>query len=193
MFRRISIVYHTLVKIVPLTTVLILGGPFSASAVCPEHHPAACAEFFHSSAVFSGTVISANKQAKVSDVLDAGWVYRLKVKKLYRGSSRSVIQVFTEDASERFPLETGHTYLLFAHAFPGGLEIDSCGNSIALAQARTSIDRIGKVLAEQKSATGGHVCGRVVESSDTETGVKGVSIRARDGLTIHTTVTNKEG
>jgi hypothetical protein len=165
--------------------------PVSASAVCPRPHPPVCAEFFHSDAVFIGTVASVRYQEEAGD---SGWVYELNVTKLFRGSPQPVIRVFTEDASERFPLEKGHTYLLFAHAFPGGLEIDSCGNSVELAQAGNTLYDLERVLREIKSrAGGGYLNGRVVESADTEAGVEDISFAVRNGVTSYIAVTGKDG
>ncbi len=163
----------------------------SAWAVCPKPHPPVCAEFFHSEAVFIGTVTSVRYQQETDD---SGWVYELKVAKLFRGSARPVIQVFTEDASERFPLEKDHSYLLFAYAFPGGLEIDSCGNSVELTLAGDTLHELQRVLSEIKSGVSdGYLNGRVVESADTEAGVGGISLAVQDGVTTHTAVTDKDG
>jgi len=113
---------------------------------------------------------------------------------LFRGSAQPILQVFTEDASERFLLEKGNSYLLFAHAFPGGLEIDSCGNSTELGQGVHVVHDLERVLGEIKSGVSiGDLNGRVVESSDTEAGVEGISLAVKDGATTYSTATDKAG
>ncbi|HUY20328.1 MAG TPA: carboxypeptidase regulatory-like domain-containing protein [Candidatus Binataceae bacterium] len=162
-----------------------------ASAVCPKPHPPVCAEFFHSDAVFNGTVTSVRHRQESGE---SGWVYELRVTKLFRGSAQPILQVFTEDASERFLLEKGNSYLLFAHAFPGGLEIDSCGNSTELGQGVHVVHDLERVLGEIKSGVSiGDLNGRVVESSDTEAGVEGISLAVKDGATTYSTATDKAG
>jgi hypothetical protein len=85
----------------------------TTSAVCFEPHPTVCAQFFHSDEVFIGKVISVKilwEDEKAGII--GGWRYHLKVQKIFRGISRSVIDVATENASDRFPLEKGGCYLV---------------------------------------------------------------------------------
>jgi len=179
---------------VGISALLVIAGVFNplvAFAVCPKPHPPVCAEFFHSDAVFIGTVTSVHTQQEAGE---SGWVYELTVTKLFRGSAQPVMQVFTEDASERFPLQKGNSYVLFAHAFPGGLEIDSCGNSVELGQGARIVRDLERVLSEIKSGTGGgYLNGRVVESSDTDAGVEGIPLAVKDDTTAYSTVTGKDG
>jgi hypothetical protein len=165
--------------------------PLVALAVCPKPHPPVCAEFFHSDAVFVGTVTSVRSQQEAGE---AGWVYVLTVARLFRGSAQPVMQVFTEDASERFPLDKGKSYVLFAHAFPGGLEIDSCGNSVEFGQGASIVHDLERVLSGIKSgASEGYLNVRVVESSDTEAGIEGIPLAVRGDTTTYSAVTGKGG
>jgi len=191
MCARVSSFVRYLAGISALASGALVVHPASVSAVCPKPHPPVCAEFFHSDAVFVGTVTSVRYQQEAGE---SGWVYELRVTKRFRGSGQPVVDVFTEDASERFPLEKDNSYLLFAHAFPGGLEIDSCGNSVELGRAAGIVHDLERVLSEIKSgATGGYLNGRVVKSSDTEAGVEGISLGVQDGARTYRAVTGKGG
>lgn len=164
-----------------------------AGAVCLQPHPRVCTEFFHSDTVFVGTVISIRNWPPDSELID-GWFYRLRVTKVYRGPSKRIIEVFTENASARFPLEMNHTYLLFASKSGGRLEIDCCGNSAELGEAGIAIREIERVLKDIRAAPGGDIGGRVVLSPfGTDKGIAGISVTARRGTQTYSAVTDKDG
>lgn len=68
------------VRIVTLSIALLFSLLPSAKAVCQQPHPRVCAQFFHSDAVFTGTVISIRTEPK-GEAIPGGWFYRLKVTK----------------------------------------------------------------------------------------------------------------
>jgi hypothetical protein len=128
---------------------------FSAYAVCPLPHPKVCAEFYKSQVVVVGTVTS----EELIDMGDVdGWLYRLKVAKVYRGAITDELSVFTENASARLPLRVGGTYLLFAKEYEGKLQITSCGNSLPISEAQDKIRQIEEI----GKASNGTIEGRVV-------------------------------
>jgi len=147
----------------PLTAIVIALAfcPIAAAGVCGEPHPQVCAEFFHSDAVFAGTVNSV-RDWPTGDSGVGGWLYRLKVTKTYRGPVRTFIEVFTGNDSGRLHLENGHSYLLFACKQEGLLTIDNCGNSTELSEAADLIHQLETVLADIKSASGGDIRGRII-------------------------------
>ncbi len=153
---------RALVTVWALVLAAILMYPAIALAFCYEPNPPpGCFDFFYRDAVFIGTVSSvryADYPIPNSDDIE-GWVYGLKVGKVFRGPARKAIRVFTENASARFPLEKGHSYLLFASASPQGLEITCCGNSAELAEAGKALKDLQRVLSV-KPGTGGEIDGR---------------------------------
>ena len=106
-------------------------------------HPSVRREFLTSDAVVVGRVES---QASLLD--REGWLSavlsHVAVSQVFRGPPRSKMNIWSENDSGRFPLNTGVTYLFFAHwAGHGRFELDNCGNtgpldsaSAALAQVR---------------------------------------------------------
>lgn len=128
----------------------------SLFGVCGQPHPRVCTEFYDSDAVFTGTV-AAVRTVYTNDLID-GWYYRMKVAKTFRGPSGPFIEVFTENASARFPLEKGRRYLLFARNFDGVLNIGCCGNSGFLGDSDWAIRQIEEI---KKTKSGGEIAGRM--------------------------------
>jgi hypothetical protein len=115
--------------------------PTSAFGYCQQPHANVACEFLNSDAVFVGTVISVRDEPPMrsGDGSPDGWIYALTVQRLFRGPSSERIEVYTENANARFPMEIGKQYLLFAANFHRRLEITSCGNSALLAEARNAV------------------------------------------------------
>lgn len=137
---------------------LLLCNP--AFAYCPQPEPRVCSEFFHSHAVFVGTVVSVRELPEGRGFV-AGWEYRLQVARVYKGPAQKFIYVRTENASARFPLEFGHKYLLFAFKSDNRLWITCCGNSSEFAQAASALQELERVLVKMKTNSGGEIMGRV--------------------------------
>ena len=179
--------------IIRLTTLAVvwLFLTFPVSAVCRQPHPRVCAEFFRSDAVFVGTVISV-RNWPVGQAGPGGWLYRLEIKKSYRGPSQRVIEVFTGNDTGQFPLEKGQTYLVFAYKEDGILSIDNCGNSEEFSKAADIIQQIEKLVVNMKSASGGDIGGRVVVSQK-DVSARGITVTAKGGGKTYTSITNDEG
>lgn len=97
--------------------------------------------------------------------------------------------VYTDNDDNRFPLEKGATYLLFARKADRGLEIDSCGNSSMLSKAADSIRRIEAIPHAQPY---GVIEGWVApESSGVD--VAGVRVTVSGGAQNYTATTDKDG
>jgi hypothetical protein len=179
-----------LIRTTALATTWFFSMSATANAVCSQPHPRVCAEFFHSDAVFTGTVISVRNGPKRETNPD-GWFYRVKVTRSYRGSNGHTVDIFTGNDSGRFPLQEGHMYLLFAYKEEGILKIDNCGNSAELSEAGEAIRQVESVLANMKSASGGDIGGRVVGEQDA--GTNGIAVTASGGGKKYTGVTDRDG
>lgn len=127
-------------------------------AVFPEPAPKVCSEFFKSDFVFTGTVVSTTELAAKGDFV-GGWTYRLKVLTVFRGVDRQTVEVSTENASARFPLKTGTSYLLFVSKQQGRFWVYDGGNSRVLEQSAKQLQDLGRLKRPER---GGWLEGQVV-------------------------------
>jgi hypothetical protein len=162
--------------------------PRLLSASCPVPVIRATGEFFKANIVFTGTVISI-RPVLVTDDDPGGWFYRVRADEIFRGPVRDEFTVYTEDSDVRFPLEKHKKYLLFAYGRRPRLEIDSCGNSALLSDARGSLERLRKLRNRQQPS---EIEGWVAA----ETGgidVSGVVVTITGRSRTYTATTNKDG
>jgi hypothetical protein len=147
--------------------------------------------------VFIGEVFSVRSVPPGVDGLDpdgdGGWIYRLKVHRVYRGRIGKNIEVSTGNDSDRYPLEEGKSYLLFALQGPTDkvAAIYGCSLSEELSQARPVIRKIEEIL-RTKPGSGGHIGGSFRPTTGT-TDLSGIRVTAKgDGKTFQT-VTAQDG
>ncbi len=173
-----------LAKIFFVCLAFLAPGP--SFAFCPvPNPPRVCTEFFMAGAVFVGTVTSVTERMGQDDFID-GWVYKLDVKKNYRGISKSSVEVFTANDSGRFPLKKDHTYLLFPDEDDGIFEIYGCGNRAELPEADAAIRQIDDLLRNESKASGGDIGGQV-------DAVSGIPVIAKGAKGNFQTVTDQHG
>jgi hypothetical protein len=175
---------------------VVLARPDLAAGVCLEPNPPrVCTEFFTSQLVFVGTVISDRYLAEGLPDRDPGWVYDLSVTKMYRGPQRARLQVYTEDNSARFPLEVGHSYLLFASETTGMPEIYGCGNSAEVDSATPSvIAEIQKTLNAMRPGAGGDISGRITELYGYgPESMEGIAVSAENGQRTYRAISSSDG
>lgn len=141
--------------------VIVFVGMFLPSpsfGVCSQPEPTVRCEFLNSAAVFIGTVVSTRNEPAGSGVDDNdGWIYTLTVQRRFRGALSKTIEVYTENASARFPLDNGKQYLLFAFKFHGRLQIFGCGNSALLLDAKKSIQELERIKIPEDAVIQGRI------------------------------------
>jgi len=164
---------------------ILLSAP-SALGSCAVPEIKANAEFFKSDLVFTGKVLSQNYRDV--DEHHSGWFYRVSVSQVFKGPTRKDFTVYTEDASNRFPLEIGSEYLLFAYRWHGPLEIEDCDNSALLSEAAKSIQEIQSIAAAQD----GEIEGWLAPETD-GVDLSGIHVAIRSGPRIFTSTTDKDG
>ena len=160
----------------------------SANAVCPRPIPAPNAEFFKTSMVITGKVVSEKSEGD-PDFAD-GWFYRLRVQRTFHGIPRRFVVVYTENDNGRFPLKAGERYLLFVFRVQGRLEINGCGNSALLSEASAAISAIEAI---RHAGPYGEIEGRVRTKDAEEAGIPGVRIIAHRGTSSFSTNTGTDG
>jgi len=142
----------------------------TASGFCFQPHPSAACNFLNSDAVFTGKVI------QVRTVAGEGWHYKLHVLQLFRGPDTEVIEVYTGDDSGRYPLELGREYLIFAYVYEKKLEIDNCGDSAPLSEAKEAIGQIEKLSVPKDGTVEGQVALENRRRIPADNGLPGVRI-----------------
>jgi hypothetical protein len=131
--------------------------PFPIFAYCNQPEPTARCEFLNSTAVFVGTVTSTRDEPGRGPTDNDGWIYTLTVQRRFRGAPSNTIEVYTENASARFPLDNGKQYLLFAFRSQGRLQIFGCGNSALLSDAKKSVEIIEKIKIPEDALIEGRI------------------------------------
>lgn len=134
----------------------------SAQAFLLEPKPMACMLFFRNTAVFTGKVLS-TETVKDKEGGWSGWLYTIRVSKVYRGAVGMSVKVFTLNDSGRLNLDDGKEYLLFASPDEEGhLAIGWDGISGELADSKQAIADLEQITAKMGSNNGGEIFGRVV-------------------------------
>jgi hypothetical protein len=171
-------------------TILDFALVFTAKAVCPRPIPAPNAEFFKTSMVIAGEVISEKPDVNLYDSeLTDGWFYRIRVERTFRGTRARFVVVHTENDNARLPLKVGERYLLFVYHVEGRREINGCGNSALLSEADAVINAIEAI---SRAGPYGEIEGRVKNRYD-EAGISGVRVIASRGQKLYSAVTVQDG
>jgi hypothetical protein len=133
--------------------VILVAVPMAASAFCGRGHPDVARELKDSRLVFVGKVLGATEWSHDGGFPD-GTLYSVEVTDLLKGAGPSLVTLYSENSSGRFPMETGASYVIFA--YEGAFEfrtspefaVDNCGNSGSLAEPRAQ-----DVLAQVRRLT----------------------------------------
>jgi hypothetical protein len=109
------------------------------SALAQYDRPAVCAEYVNSAAVFTGEVLS-QRRIEMQGDRDPGWIYRVRVTKILKGSFHGIVEVYTSDTTIRFPLKVGTDFILFADDFKRGpIEIGEPTNSGPVSERKKTL------------------------------------------------------
>lgn len=183
-----------------LGVMLMLLQPLAAGAFCREPYPPrVCAAFFANQIVFTGKVLSVKAVPPGVDGLEpepdgnGGWIYRLRVIRSYRGRIGKTLRVSTENESDRYPVDAGKSYLLFAVQRPGDKMpgIYGCSLSAELSEAGPIISKIEEIL-HAKPGSGGHIGGGFEPTGDMRD-LSGIRVTAEGGGKAFQAVTAKDG
>jgi hypothetical protein len=172
-----------------IVVLLLCPALFSLTALAYCRVPVikANGEFFKSDLVFTGTVLS-DRYTEAGVRENGGWYYRLRVLQMLKGPNLKQFTVYTEDASNRFPLEKGRDYLLFAYRWHGRLEIDRCGNSALLSDAAKSTQQIRSIASTQDGEIEGWLA---PETAGVD--LSGIHVVIRSGSQVYRALTDEDG
>lgn len=129
-----------------LTAVTAL--PWPAMAACLLSDYSVPAEYNRSAAVVTARVISERPAAESAGYYE-GVTYTVAVEKVYRGEIRGAVDIFSENSSGRFPMQTNGRYVLFIYGEAGRMMVDNCGNSGPVAE-KTEVLRVLDRLVGQR-------------------------------------------
>ena len=88
------------------------------------------AEFPRSVAVVKVLVVSERSEPDPdAPEFVGGTIYKVKIQESFRGTLQGAVEIFSENSSGRFPMDSGRSYLLFLYRDGERLSADPCGNS----------------------------------------------------------------
>jgi hypothetical protein len=113
-----------------ITVVLLVLAATAAFAECQGNRLTVKEELHDSSSAIVGTVQSAQFIPESSEHVD-GVRYLVRVDRLIHGkvANQNAVTIFSENSTEKFPMQIGKQYLLFIHTANGAAAVDNCGNS----------------------------------------------------------------
>jgi hypothetical protein len=176
---------------------VIFAGALSpaAEAVCSVPQPRlVSAEYFGSELVVDATLVKTDEIHDQDDPDYAlAYIYTLKVNRIFRGKKTATIRIREENDSSRatFDWVAGDKYLLFLFhvSEEKDWELDGCGNSGSLTEARETLSR---VLQLRTAHGDGMIYGMVGEEAYTN-GIAGVRVEASGSAGHFETVTGRSG
>jgi hypothetical protein len=122
-----------------------------AYGVCVNGHLSVDDEYRSSKAVVLAVVVGQRDVPEASDgFFYEGTNYKLKIDRVFRGTSGISVEVFSENSSGRFPMVDGSKYLLFIHEEHSRLLVDNCGNSGLASERRAELRAIERLSAGKR-------------------------------------------
>ena len=109
----------------------------SAFAQCSTNHKTITDELHNSGETIVATVQDAQSVPDSSFHMD-GVNYVVKVDRVLHGKMlrSDMVNIFSENGPDKFPMQIGKQYLLFVHLDHASYEVDNCGNSGLLDTSR---------------------------------------------------------
>lgn len=130
----------------------LLVMPSTAAAVCKLPQPRhVCQEYFSESAVVVAKLMRMRRVESIHPGGPDGAYYYMEVVERLRGRILNRFQIYEENSSGRatFDWKRGEIYLLFISYSDAdrGWELDGCGNSAPMANAKKVLDEIARIRA----------------------------------------------
>ena len=132
--------------------VFLLSPRFPRTArpvACLQGHPSVKREYRGSWAVFVGRVVSSRILPEAPPNWLDGTVYTVQVSTVFRGHPPRQLDLFSENSSGRFPMDSRGKYVLFTYRTLGRTAIDNCGNSRPLFGADAVLDTLRTLRASR--------------------------------------------
>lgn len=153
-----------------------------------------CAEYFASQIVVKATLTQTDNLHDKDDPEGvSAYLYTLRVNDVLRGKIAGTIQLYEGNDSGRAPFDwvAGREYLLFLFyaASEKSWELDGCGNSGPISEAKTALSEIASI----KVAHGGGVIHGAVSEHSLSTPIAGVHVEAQGTAGHYSATTNEKG
>jgi hypothetical protein len=154
-----------------------------------------CAEYFASRVVTEATLVGMKTiRDKAYPEFDNGHYYDMRAERVLRGDIATSFRVYEENSSGRatFGWKAGRQYLLFLSysAESKSWELDGCGNSGPLADAKKALAQIDGI---QTNHDGDGVIHGVISGHEESGSVSRVHVEARGIKGRYATTTNAKG
>lgn len=175
--------------------VFILFSAPSAKPFCFVPQPRLVrAEYFASQLVVEATLTQTHVLGNAGDPAGvSAYVYTLRVDRILRGKAAAALRVYESNDSGRaaFRWVPGRKYLLFLSYAPRqrSWELDGCGNSGPLSEAKMALTEIAAIQA----AHGGGVIQGIVSEQSLSIPISGVRVEALGTTGRYDTTTNDKG
>jgi hypothetical protein len=188
--------------VIVATTVAAILAAGPAGAICLQPQPVrVCTEFFRSENVVVAKVLSKRRIPDTPDPNNVeGWFYKVEIAKSFRGDAFPDGEIYTGNDETKFPMEVGHSYLLFVNRNQQGRAApDMCGNSAELSKAGDALAALDAIAKAAKSGGGGEIGGRVMlpvagSQAMSDSGAPGITLTIQNYVGRDTEiVTDKEG
>jgi hypothetical protein len=122
-----------------------------ADAACLNGYPTVQKEYTLSKVVLIGRVLHDRKTAGEKDFFDLdGDTYTVVPMHVYKGGTKTDVDLFSENSSGRFPMQVGQEYLIFAYEDHGRLIVDNCGNSNLISRSKKAVTEVAKLSRRRK-------------------------------------------
>jgi hypothetical protein len=110
-------------------------------AACLEGHPSIPIEFAKSPHIIIGEVTQVDAVSERGNYYD-GHNYTVRIIETIKGNLKSIIFIFSENSSGRFPMRVGESYILFLYEEVNTLQVDNCGNSGLLTKKQDVVKEV---------------------------------------------------
>ena len=180
------------------TAILIFFVSQPSVAICTHPIPRIQTLFTRSDAAFIGTVVSKrpNKTDPNDKDYDTGFYFGLKVKRLFRGPNKKVIEVYEDNDSGRMALEIGHTYLIFVTKQKDGKLQGWCYDAREINNKDDEKNyslKIEAVIKKIKAGANGDIQGLVLDRDSNGIADVHFTITVAGGVQTYKTVSDKDG
>jgi hypothetical protein len=143
----------------------------TAYAICPYPTPKLCSEYFDSDVIFTGKILKMEYISDPNQDNDNDWIeYTAKVKKTFRGYTRSITKFRTPNTTARWIGDVGKSYVIFLRKRGA---TSTCGPL----DESEYVHKVDKEIDILKNASSSKIEGQVISKSGPWGGSYGIPVK----------------